>query len=328
MRVPSFAVLAVLASLVREPPRSSPRDTSRAAEGPVLLIAQAASLEEAHARISLPIDPRPLGDEERAAALVLRVLPEGELAKLDAALTTLVERLELRQNPFVEDLADGEPTDAVLDVVVADAPALAASYAFTSRRVVTGDRRTVIAVAESCDEAKGARCVPAWPAAAMTSGDRDAHRDADPDARRARFFTWSVSMAAKIELPDAAALAAARDALRAVSAQPDGHVAFVASADDLVRRDDAKVVAIRANARRALELMGEEASRARLLQVVAHEPEAGRSLVPWMTLGPRELFVVPRLASVGRTGDVTAEVSRTLAKAGVRAEWRHRPLPL
>jgi hypothetical protein len=322
MRVPLFALVAVLSSFARETPpaaHSTPR-------GPVLLVAQGASLEDAHARIALPIDPRPLGDEERAAALVLQVLPESELSKLDAALTTLVERLEVRQNPIVEDLADGEPTDAVLGVVVADAPALAASYAFTSRRVVTGDRRTVIAVADSCDDAtaraRGARCVSAWPSAS------DASAGHDPDARRARFFAWSVSMAVKLELPDATALATARNALREASARIDGHIAFAASADDLVPRFDAKTTTIRAKARRALDLMGEEGARARLLQVLAHEPEPGRSLVLWMTLGPRELFVVPRLASVARSDEVAAEVSRTLANAGVRAEWRHRPAPL
>jgi hypothetical protein len=318
MRVPFLALVTLLASFARE----TPRPAQSPPQGPVLLVAQGTSLEDAHARIASPRDARPLGDEERAAALVLQVLPESELAKLDAALTTLVERLEVRRNPIVEDLADGEPTDDVLGVVVAEAPPLAASYAFTSRRIVTGDRRTVVAVAESCDDARGARCVPAWPSASERSGADD------PDARRARFFAWSVSMAVKLELPDATALAAARSALRDASARGGGHIAFVATAEDLVPHADARTAAIREKARRALDLMGEDAMRARLLQVLAHEPDAGRSLVPWMRLGPRELFVVPRLASVARSDEVASEVSRTLASAGVRAEWRHRPAPL
>lgn len=272
---------------------------------------------------ALDLDRTRIGGSPRATALAVQALPDGELDALAEELDELAVRLEARRHPLAVDLGQGEPGDELLARLERWLPTLSAARALAADRWLAPDRSLVVVPSATCPGAltAGASCVPAWPPAAPSR-----------EEQRVRFVAWPLTTAAWLRWATELGAARALDVLRR-SAAAGGPVALVVGRP----RDPARQARLRtvgeAAARAARGVAGWRSRRARpveaLLREVADGVDADASL-PWLSLGPTEALVVPRLGELGRIDGFVAEVERVLAAAGLPPEtpWLARPRPL
>ena len=211
-------------------------------------------------------------------------MTRAERQRLRRALEALAARLETRSHPLTDDF-DDTPVGAALHVELGTAlPKL------TAARALVG-----IAAADDC---AGDACVNPWA------------RGGSDEARRARYVAWPLSGAALLRFTDAHRAAAAAATLRARAAERDSRIALVVADDGVDPELARELVAVRAAAARAAELLarsGDDERARALLDEVAHA--TAPTLPSWLALDARELLVVPRLGTIAALDAFAAEVA-------------------
>jgi hypothetical protein len=303
--------------------RAAPVDlTSREASRPqpVLVVAQgdtAAAAREALGRAG--IDAADADAAARATELALATLTPMAREAAARLVETLADRLEIRANPFAEDLDEDPLEEPMRRAVRTWGPTLTASSGLAAAVHASGDGRTAIAVAARCPPpTRAVTCVPVW----HTGGQSDG---AGEVADRARFLAWPWPFVGIVAVPSQRSEAVF--VLRDRVAAPDSAVALVLTDADLRgRTDDPSAAAIREQSQRALAIVRRSGapSRWQLLARLA-QPAPSGGAIPWLQLAPDEVMIVPRLGPAGQPDRVVREVDGELAKYGVEVRWLRRP---
>jgi hypothetical protein len=289
---------------------------------PVLVVAQgetAAAAREALGRAG--IDAADGDAAARATELALATLTPAAREGAARLVETLADRLEIRKNPFAEDLDDDGLEDAMRRAIRTWGPTLTSASALAAAVHVSGDGRTAVGLAPRCPPPERATtCVPLW------------RSDAPPDgagevADRARFLAWPWPFVGIVSIPShrREALLSLRDRVAA----PESALALVLTDTDLQGPiDDPSADALREQARRALALSGgTRSAKSELLPRLARlalAPPSGAA-IPWLHLAADEVVVVPRLGPAGQPDRVVREVEGELAPYGIQARWIRPP---
>jgi hypothetical protein len=289
---------------------------------PVLVVAQgetAAAAREALGRAG--IDATDADAAARATELALATLTPMAREAAARLVQTLADRLEIRKNPFAEDLDDDDLEDGMRRAIRMWGPTLTSAGALAAAVHASGDGRMVIGLAPRCPPPDRAlTCVPVW------------RSDAPPDeagevADRARFLAWPWPFVGIVSIPSQRREAVL--SLRDRVASPESALALVLTETDLEGPiDDPWADALREQARRAVALSsGTRSARSELrprLARLALAPPSGAA-IPWLHLAPDQVAIVPRLGPAGQPDRVVREVEGELAPYGIQARWVHPP---
>jgi hypothetical protein len=293
------------------------RESSRSQ--PVLVVAQgetAAAAREALGRAG--IDAADAEGAARATELALTTLTPAAREAALRLVQTLADRLEIRKNPFAEDLDDDALEDGMRQGLRTWGPTLTSASALAAAVHASGDGRMAVGLAPRCPPPERAlTCVPLW------------RGDAPPDgagemADRARFLAWPWPFVGVVSISSQRREAVS--SLRDRVAAPESALALVLTEKDLRgRTDDPSVDALREQAGRALAIAGRSrGALSELLSRLAQPPPSGDA-VPWLHLASDEVVIVPRLGPAGPPDRVVREVEDELARYGIQARWIRRP---
>jgi hypothetical protein len=289
-----------------------------AATSPVLVIAQANDPQVASDAMNHAGFPADSSDvKDRATAIALRSITPLARLGVEHALDTLVARLEARMNPFGNDLEDGAPEAQLVAIARASSARLGASDALASGRRASADGKMIVAIAAECPRTASVAisCAPLW------SKDPPTEHD---DVARARFFAWPLAAAGVVAAGDASAADAIASTLRALSLTKGTTIALVLTARDL-EGEDARVDAIRARAKDALAIARRDPKAdVHLLELLARESPR-TSALPWLTLAPNEILVVPQMIASAETSAMSEEITNALRSQGP-VKWSHRAI--
>ncbi|HLK38179.1 MAG TPA: hypothetical protein VKU41_15560 [Polyangiaceae bacterium] len=253
----------------------------------------------------------PAQDEDRATTLLLAGMTRPQLVALAAGLEDLADRLAVRRNPFVEDLAD-EPLDRVVRGWSRDhLPALTAARALVQPAWVTGDRTLSATIADRCDGPDSTGREPSRGGESRCIALRGTGDSVD---ERARFAAWPVTRAFVLRAPAADDAVGATEALREAAAG-SSRIALVLVDADARRADRAEEVRVRTAARNVCAGLGRPADRGSgSLCALGHERPAGR-LFANLDLTARDVLVLPKLSSLAEQAAFEDEVDRVAAAA-------------
>jgi hypothetical protein len=285
---------------------------------PVLVVAEGPSAKAAREALARAgIDEEDAQASSRATALALAALTPAARERTLALVTALADRLEIRANPFAEDL-DEEPIDsAAREALRLWGPSLTASSALAAHVHASGDGHVAVALAPACPPAEApVVCVPSW--------NPDAE---DPRGDRARFLAWPWAFVGVLSVPERRdeALTVLRDRL---SAQ-DSTLALALAASDLEgEAADAWRVTLRAEAGRALRFAKDGGGAVTKVLERLAQPATPSRVVPWLRLSADEVLVVPKLGASGQDDRFAREVEGELVEHGLHPRWVHRPVQL
>jgi hypothetical protein len=302
--------------------RTAPVDLASHEPGrsqPVLVVAQAETAQAAREALGRAgIDAADVDAAARATELALATLTPTARETAARVVQTLADRLEIRKNPFAEDLDDDALEDGLRRAIRTWGPTLTSASALAAAVHASGDGRMAVGFAPRCPpQDRALTCVPVW------------RGDTPPDgagevADRARFLAWPWPFVGIVSIPSKRREAVL--SLRDRVAAPESALALVLTETDLRGPiDDPSADALREQARRALALAGGTRSpRSELLARLALRAPSGAA-IPWFSLAPDEVVVVPRLGPAGQPDRVVREVEGELAPYGIPARWIRRP---
>jgi hypothetical protein len=241
-----------------------------------------------------------------------------ERARLLDALEQFGIRLEARQNPFVEDLSDGDPEAPLLDLMRSVGARVAACNALAAGRWDAHDASLAVVAAPDCLGLGSTACERVW-----TS---ESFAPSGPIAR-ARFLAWPLTAAAVLTFSDETEARRARDVLRA-NATRSKRIGVALLEADLAgdAQGATDIVALRERARAVMAQMP-AALRAnpKVAMISALASPADGRLVPRVRLAQTNVLVLPRPAVLADLDAFTEEVAAALASNEIRAQWRYRP---
>lgn len=249
----------------------------------------------------------------KGAALVLNSLSEEKRRALAQALDRLAAQLESRRNPFFAPLDEGAARAELKALLLEHAPSFNAAEALAAGRWTSAEGDVTVRLVGRC--AAGAACFP------LTMGG--ARSDLE---NRARFLAWPIGYAILVKARPPADAARVATSMRAARAQ-DSRIALILTSADLHRvRAAPTLTALGRGARRVLRAGGDrDQLMARLLVSVSDVARAPDDL-PWLTMPPGVLVIVPRLGALATADAFAHEVSALLDGAGGSVTWLSAPL--
>ena len=246
-----------------------------------------------------------------ALSLALASMSPAERGRVLDLVSNTAARLETKLSPLGTDLGedDSDPVAELRRETRRYLPLLTAARELDRGRWDTKDLR--VRVASACHEAtEGETCAPLWNRPGVTELER-----------RARFFAWSVTAAAIVTFATDEAFAAGAGRLRERATLPSSPIALVLARRDLAFEAVPERDPLRDAARRLGRAMAANRRRDESrLESLGRVPPSGRS-APWLALGPRALFVVPRLSKAMSPRELSDEIA---AAAGA-FDWVVRP---
>jgi hypothetical protein len=263
-----------------------------------------------HEAKGAPLEPAvDAAERATAASLLVESLGENRMRELEATLDEVASQLEAKM--LGTSLDDADPLAMLQQARPGLLPMYTAAHHFAAGAWESAEHHLRIRPGKSCTEAReGESCLPIL--GAETSGEPNL----------VRFFGWSVSKSIVLESTPAS-VDAVTAALREKTGERTGCIALVVRAPTNVEAMNVSMSRLRTPAARIARVL-KRASKP-VDPVLSALLERNPTQVPWLSLSPTQILVIPKLGCQAEPARLSEEISQTLSATPNAAETRWKP---